>query len=90
MGKVTSNGRRVTERKAVLFDGMLALCKQNSSKRVSVTVAAVGVGHPAQQEMRLKEKFYMRKVIIIDREDTEGKRRDFRIKNPSSTMDFPG
>lgn len=76
LGKVASNGRRVTERKALLFDGLLVLCKQSGSKRVSVTVAAVGVGHPTHQgELRLKERFFIRKVDIIDREDTEGKRR---------------
>lgn len=80
MGKVASNGRRLTERKALLFDGLLVLCKPSGGKRVSVTVAAnivaVGVGaHPVHQgELRLKERFFIRKVDIIDREDTEGKR----------------
>lgn len=76
LGKVGSNGRRITERRAVLFDGLLVLCKSSSCKRVSVTVAAAGVvGHPAHQgELRLKERFFIRKVDIIDREDTEGKR----------------
>lgn len=75
LGKVASNGRRLTERKALLFDGLLVLCKPSGGKRVSVTVAAVGVvGHPAHQgELRLKERFFIRKVDIIDREDTEGK-----------------
>lgn len=71
LGKVASNGRRVTDRKALLFDGLLVLCKPSGGKRVSVTVAAV---HPAHQgELRLKERFFIRKVDIIDREDTEGK-----------------
>lgn len=80
LGKVASNGRRLTERKALLFDGLLVLCKPSSNKRVSVTVAAgivaVGVGgHPTHQgELRLKERFFIRKVDIIDREDTEGKK----------------
>lgn len=75
LGKV-SNGRRLTERRALLFDGLLVLCKPSGGKRVSVTVAAVGVvGHPAHQgELRLKERFFIRKVDIIDREDTEGKK----------------
>lgn len=77
---MASNGRRLTERKALLFDGLLVLCKPSSSKRVSVTVAAgivaVGVGgHPTHQgELRMKERFFIRKVDIIDREDTEGKK----------------
>lgn len=75
---MASNGRRLTERKALLFDGLLVLCKPSSSKRVSVTVAAgiaVGGGHPTHQgELRLKERFFIRKVDIIDREDTEGKK----------------
>lgn len=79
MKKVASNGRRLTERKALLFDGLLVLCKPTGSKRVSVTVAAgivaVGVGgHSTHQgELRLKERLFIRKVDIIDREDTEGK-----------------
>jgi len=83
LGKVASNGRRLTERKALLFDGLLVLCKPSGGKRVSVTVAAnivaVGVGaHPVHQgELRLKERFFIRKVDIIDREDTEGKWRVF-------------
>jgi len=76
--KVASNGRRLTERKALLFDGLLVLCKPTGSKRVSVTVAAgiVAVGgHSIHQgELRLKERLFIRKVDIIDREDTEGKR----------------
>lgn len=77
LGKVASNGRRLTERKALLFDGLLVLCKPNSSKRVSTVAAgivAVGGGHTTHQgELRLKERFFIRKVDIIDREDTEGK-----------------
>ncbi|XP_067213799.1 protein son of sevenless isoform X2 [Linepithema humile] len=85
LGKVASNGRRLTERKALLFDGLLVLCKPSGSKRVSVTVAAnivaVGVGaHPVHQgELRLKERFFIRKVDIIDREDTEELKNAFEI-----------
>ncbi|XP_011870964.1 PREDICTED: protein son of sevenless [Vollenhovia emeryi] len=83
--KVASNGRRLTERKALLFDGLLVLCKPTGSKRVSVTVAAgivaVGVGgHSTHQgELRLKERLFIRKVDIIDREDTEELKNAFEI-----------
>ncbi|KAK0167272.1 hypothetical protein PV327_004694 [Microctonus hyperodae] len=82
LGKVGGNGRRLTERRALLFDGLLVLCKPSSGKRVSVSVAAVGVGggHPAHQgELRLKERFFIRKVDIIDREDTEELKNAFEI-----------
>ncbi|XP_015185828.1 PREDICTED: protein son of sevenless isoform X3 [Polistes dominula] len=82
LGKVGSNGRRLTERKALLFDGLLVLCKPSGGKRVSVTVAAgvVGVVHPTHPgELRLKERFFIRKVDIIDREDTEELKNAFEI-----------
>ncbi|XP_043503129.1 protein son of sevenless isoform X4 [Polistes fuscatus] len=80
LGKVGSNGRRLTERKALLFDGLLVLCKPSGGKRVSVTVAGVGVVHPTHPgELRLKERFFIRKVDIIDREDTEELKNAFEI-----------
>lgn len=54
----------MTERYVFLFDGLIILTKQNT-KRSSVT-GPVG-------DYKLKEKFQMRKVDIIDKEDTEGK-----------------
>lgn len=72
--KVGSNCRKLTDRKALLFDGLLVLCKPSSNKRVSVSVTAVTVTAHHQNDLRLKEKFFIRKVDIIDREDTEGKK----------------
>lgn len=57
-------GRRLTERYILLFDGLIVLTKVNT-RRASVT-GPVG-------EYKLKEKFNIRKIDIVDREDTEGR-----------------
>lgn len=56
-------GRRWAERHVFLFDGLVILCKQNA-KRTS------GAGPFA--EFKLKEKHLIRKMEIVDREDTDG------------------
>lgn len=82
LGKVNRNGRILTDRRALLFDGLLVLCKPSGGKRVSVSVAAVSNSVHHQCELRLKERFFIRKVDIIDREDTDG------TKNPSPTNEM--
>jgi len=56
-------GRRQTDRYVFLFDGLIILTKQNKS-RISVT-GPVG-------EYKLKEKYHVRLLDIIDRDDTDG------------------
>ncbi|KAL5007967.1 hypothetical protein ScPMuIL_013548 [Solemya velum] len=60
-----------TERHAFLFDSMIILCKQNL-RRSSVT-APTG-------EFKLKEKYYIRKLEIKDRDDCEEFKHGFEIQ----------
>ncbi|CAH1118521.1 unnamed protein product [Phaedon cochleariae] len=69
--KVSPN-RRLTERRVFLFDGLMILCKQSNSRRQS----SVHQSHP---ECRLKERFFVRRVEIIDHQDTEEIRNAFEI-----------
>jgi hypothetical protein len=64
-GTSTRSGR-ITERHVFLFDGLMVLCKPNN-KRSSMTVAVTG--NP-QCEWRLKEKYLIRNIEIIDRDDS--------------------
>jgi hypothetical protein len=63
-------GRRFTDRYVFLFDGLLILTKQNL-KRISVT--------GSMADYKLKEKYQIRKVDIIDREDAEGQCRSLSV-----------
>ncbi|XP_076354021.1 son of sevenless guanine nucleotide exchange factor isoform X2 [Tachypleus tridentatus] len=69
LGKVGS-GKRLTERHVFLFDGLMVLCKPNN-KRTSVT-GPVG-------EFRLKERYLLRKIEVIDREDADELKFAFEI-----------
>ena len=56
-------GKRVTDRYIFLFDNVIILTKM--TKRASV----VNTG----PEYKLKEKFMVRRIVVADREDTDGK-----------------
>lgn len=60
---------KFTERYVFLFDGLIVLCKQNSRRPVT------GV----QPEFRLKEKYQIRKIEVIDREDSDGRLLDIQF-----------
>lgn len=66
-----SSGKRLTERRVFLFDGLMVLCKLNSRRQSSV--------HQNHSEYRLKEKFFIRKVEIVDSQDTDELRYSFEI-----------
>ncbi|XP_054279418.1 protein son of sevenless isoform X2 [Macrosteles quadrilineatus] len=76
--KLSSGGKRLTERKVYLFDGVLCLCKPNKRTSVSVTAQLSG-GSNDNSGLRLKEKLFIRKIEIIDREDTEELKHAFEI-----------
>jgi son of sevenless-like protein len=60
-----SSGKRSSDRYAYLFDGCMFLCKPNVRRTSVVT------GGP-QHDYRLKESFYLTRVEVRDKEDTDG------------------
>lgn len=64
-----SGNKRIAERRATLFDGVLVLSKRKRSVQTSGPAGASG----APVEYKLKDQIHTRKVEIKDREDTEGK-----------------
>lgn len=66
---VQSGNKRIAERRATLFDGMLVLSKRKRSSSASGQAAASG----ALAEYKLKDLIFIRKVEIKDREDTDGR-----------------
>ncbi|XP_022178820.1 protein son of sevenless-like [Myzus persicae] len=71
-------GKRCSERKAILFDGVLLLCKSNR-RRTSVSVNSQFVGGLSEFKFKLKENLFIRKVEIFDRDDTEEIKNCFEI-----------
>lgn len=67
------SGKRITERKVYLFDGLLVLCKANTRRQT------VSVGATQNYDFRMKERFFMRKVEVIDRADTDELKHAFEI-----------
>nr|XP_022906385.1 protein son of sevenless isoform X2 [Onthophagus taurus] len=67
-----SSGKRLTERRVFLFDGLLILCKPNPRRQSSVH----GNHH---HDCRLKERFFIRMVEIVDLPDTEDLKNVFEI-----------
>lgn len=63
-----SGNKRIAERRATLFDGILVLSKRKRSVQASGQAGASG----APVEYKLKDIIFTRKVEIKDREDTEG------------------
>lgn len=74
------SGKRNTERKVFLFDGLLVLCKANTRKQT--------VSGATNYDFRLKERFFMRKVDIIDRPNTDELKNIFEIapREPHSVV----
>ena len=67
-------GRRISalpERYVFLFDALIVLCKTpvRRDSRAGPGRAGPGTG----SDFKFKEKFFIMKVEVVDREDTEGK-----------------
>ncbi|XP_069049351.1 son of sevenless homolog 2 isoform X2 [Lepisosteus oculatus] len=71
-GPLTRAGAK-HERHMFLFDGLLISCKANHGQSSRLPGAGSGA------EFRLKEKFVLRKVRIVDREDSPDLRHAFEI-----------
>ncbi|KAI5640411.1 rasGEF domain-containing protein [Phthorimaea operculella] len=62
-------GKRIAERRAYLFDGLLLLCKPVTSL-VAVNTSTLSSAGGAQQ-LKLKERLHIRKLDLVDRADNE-------------------
>lgn len=70
--KVASSGKRLTDRRIFLFDGLMVLCKPYSRRQSSIH-------HQNSLECKVKERFFIRKVEIVDHADTEDLKNAFEI-----------
>ncbi|ALC39547.1 Sos [Drosophila busckii] len=71
------SGKRIwSERKVFLFDGLMVLCKPNTKKQTPSAGANA-------YDYRQKEKFFMRRVKINDRADTEEVKHSFELATPN-------
>jgi len=77
--KKVANGQGLTDRKVFLFDELLILCKPNTRDNVATDIVTLDDHSTHQREFRLEEKFFIRKVDVIDRKNTEGKKCLFKF-----------
>lgn len=71
--KVYDNKKRFADRYVFLCDGMIIVCKQIANKRGSVSSSA------NSGEYRLREKHLIRKVDVLDREDSGSDAHTFEL-----------
>lgn len=72
LSKLGSGKRIWSDRKVFLFDGLMVLCKPNTKKQTPSAGATA-------YDYRLKEKFFMRRVEISDRPDTDELKHSFEL-----------
>ncbi|CAH0761708.1 unnamed protein product [Diatraea saccharalis] len=64
-------GKRIAERRAYLFDGLLLLCKPVAGLVNAVNSGSLTTGVGGSQQLKLKEKLHIRKLELVDRPDTD-------------------
>ncbi|XP_054169318.1 son of sevenless homolog 2-like [Oppia nitens] len=64
LSDMTSRSPRISERYVFLFDGLMVLCKPNNKRSSMTTVTG-----NTQYDWRLKEKYLIKNIEIIDREE---------------------
>lgn len=74
-----ASGKRFTERKVYLFDNVIILCKQIRGRSVNPNSNGY--------DYRLKERFVIRRVDVIDRSDTDDVRYAFEIMPQQNCAD---